>query len=55
MPDFPVIDISTLNGDSATRSALASRIDAVCRDIGFLAVTGHAVPDDILKDMWAVT
>ena len=55
MSDFPVVDVSVLNGVSAARTALARQIDAVCRDIGFLAVTGHAVPDGILRDMWAVT
>ncbi len=55
MRDFPVIDISTLHGAGPARTALARQIDTVCRDIGFVAVTGHAVPGDILDDMRAVT
>ena len=55
MRDFPVVDLSALNGTSVARTALTHQIDAVCCDIGFLAVTGHAVPDDILQDMQAVT
>jgi isopenicillin N synthase-like dioxygenase len=42
-------------GTDADRAAVGERIDAACRSTGFLAVTGHGVPDDLVDRMFAVT
>lgn len=42
--DIPLIDIAPLAGDDlAARRAVAARIGAACRDIGFFAITGHGI------------
>jgi isopenicillin N synthase-like dioxygenase len=49
----PLIDLSRRHGpDSA---GFADKVDAACRDIGFLIVTGHGVPPDLIRRMHAVT
>jgi len=53
MREFPVVDISSF--PAATKEgkrALARRIDGVCRDTGFLAITGHGVPQEIISATW---
>jgi isopenicillin N synthase-like dioxygenase len=42
-------------GDAAARARVADGIDAACRSTGFLAVTGHGVPADLVERMFAVT
>ena len=43
--DIPLIDIADLAApDAAARRAVAARIGAACRDVGFFAITGHGVP-----------
>lgn len=45
----PIIDLSRfLDGDADDRRAIAEETDRVCRDIGFLCVTGHKVPDAVV-------
>ncbi|MDA7419037.1 isopenicillin N synthase family oxygenase [Xenophilus arseniciresistens] len=47
---IPVIDVSALASDQAAdRRAVASRIGAACRDIGFFAITGHGVPLELVQ------
>lgn len=40
---LPIIDIGT--GDD---KAIAAEIDKVCREVGFFAVTGHGVPEEMI-------
>ena len=40
----PVIDLG--------REDAAAAIDAACREVGFLTVVGHGVPDEVLSDAW---
>lgn len=42
-------------GTGADRARVAAGVDAACRSTGFLAVTGHGVPDDLVERMFAVT
>ncbi len=49
----PLIDLSRRIGPD--RAALAAELDAACRDIGFLLVTGHGVPPDLIRRMHAVS
>ena len=54
MSFIPVIDISGWErGDAATRARIAAAVDVACRTVGFLQITGHGVPDDVIADMLA--
>lgn len=43
----PSVDISAYVGvgDAAARAEVARRIDAACREVGFIQILGHAIPD----------
>lgn len=43
----PVIDISR------QPAVVGAELDAVCRDVGFFQITGHAVPEEIADGAWA--
>jgi isopenicillin N synthase-like dioxygenase len=46
----PVIDISGyFTGEKDRKRAIAAEIDAACRSIGFLVISGHNVPDELLQ------
>jgi isopenicillin N synthase-like dioxygenase len=45
---LPLIDVSCVRGhDAGAKRAAASAIDAAARELGFLAVVGHGVPDSL--------
>ena len=44
LANLPVIELS-----SADESALARTLDRACRDIGFIVVSGHGVPEPVLQ------
>jgi isopenicillin N synthase-like dioxygenase len=45
----PVIDIAPyFSGDDAAKKAVARQIDQACRTIGFLVVSGHGVPEELI-------
>ena len=48
MDGVPIIDISGLRDGSGT-AAVASEIDAACRDIGFFSIVGHGVPAELCR------
>ena len=49
---IPVIDLSeACDGDAAARRRLASRLDRVCRDIGFFTLVGHGAPAVVLDGL----
>jgi isopenicillin N synthase-like dioxygenase len=49
---IPVIDLSGyFTGDKDRKRAIAAAIDAACRTIGFLVISGHNVPDELLQRM----
>ena len=51
--EIPVLDLSRfLHGDEADRRRAARETDAICRDIGFLAVTGHEVPETAYNNIY---
>lgn len=37
----------------AARAEAAARLDRICRETGFLVLTGHGVPDDVIAAQWA--
>ena len=44
----PVIDVSGFRStDPARRQAVAEEVGRACRDIGFLIISGHGVPDNL--------
>jgi isopenicillin N synthase-like dioxygenase len=45
MKTLPLVDLS------APQDEIAARIAAACRDSGFFYVTGHGVPDTLLRDL----
>lgn len=47
--DVPIIDLSPWYGeDHSARTAVASQVARACEEIGFLTVTGHGVPDNVI-------
>jgi isopenicillin N synthase-like dioxygenase len=53
---IPAIDLSgARSGDPDERQAVGSAIDAVCRDSGFLVVTGHGIDPDLIDRIHRTT
>jgi isopenicillin N synthase-like dioxygenase len=51
MAELEVVDLAPYyDGDDADRRAVAASIDRACRELGFLAVTGHRVPADLVGE-----
>ncbi|MEQ9349547.1 MAG: 2-oxoglutarate and iron-dependent oxygenase domain-containing protein [Alphaproteobacteria bacterium] len=48
MADIPVIDLTPVGAGGADAAHVARRIDEVCRDLGFLVLTGHGVPAAVI-------
>ena len=54
--DVPVIDIRPYRtGAAGERERVADMVDRTCRDIGFLVITGHGVPLDLIAEVDAVS
>jgi len=50
MTAVPIIDISPFHGgDAVARAEVARQVDAACRGIGFLVITGHGVPASLIE------
>lgn len=49
----PAVDISAYvdDGPPAARAAVAREIDVACREVGFVQVHGHGVPDDVVAGL----
>lgn len=49
----PVVDIAPYVGDGTVqeRAAVARVADAACREVGFLQVQGHGVPDAVVAGL----
>jgi isopenicillin N synthase-like dioxygenase len=55
---FPTIDATPLldpTSSSAQRTKTARQIDAACTTIGFFAVTGHGVSDQVIADLYTAS
>ncbi len=49
----PVIDLSDFwSGDAERKLAVAQQVGQACRDIGFLIVSGHGVPQSLVEDCY---
>jgi isopenicillin N synthase-like dioxygenase len=52
MTGLSVIDLAPArHGGRAERQTVARAIDAACCEIGFFAITGHGVPDDLVDSL----
>ena len=53
---IPIIDVAPfLHGTETERRAVAAAVNAACKDIGFLLVTGHGIPSPLVDDMRRVS
>ena len=53
---IPIVDIAPFAGGSvAEKRAVAGQIDAACRDIGFLIISGHGVSPGLFDEAFAVS
>ncbi|MBX3531096.1 MAG: isopenicillin N synthase family oxygenase [Rhizobiaceae bacterium] len=51
--DFPVFDLSRFErATAADKPALGAEVDRICRDTGFLAISGHGVPQAVIDGAW---
>jgi isopenicillin N synthase-like dioxygenase len=49
-PAIPTIDLARFrHADAAERAAIADRVAQTCRQVGFLVVTGHGMPAELLE------
>ena len=52
----PVIDITPYReGTPEGKAAVAEQIGQACRDIGFLVVSGHGIPEDLIGKTYDVS
>jgi isopenicillin N synthase-like dioxygenase len=55
MSGLKVVDIGPfIHGDAAARQRVAREVDEICSDIGFLVISGHAVPDALVERVRAL-
>ncbi|ATG49538.1 2OG-Fe(II) oxygenase [Celeribacter ethanolicus] len=53
-PDFPLLDLAAFAAAGPEgRAAIGAEVDRICRETGFLAVTGHGVPTDVIAALWS--
>ena len=53
MTDFPIFDLSRFEqAGPAARAALGADFDEICRTTGFLAISGHTVPEATIATAW---
>ncbi|WP_438750979.1 isopenicillin N synthase family dioxygenase [Pararhizobium sp. O133] len=50
---FPVFDLGAFEtADNTTKRILGDRVDAICRETGFLAISNHGVPQAVIDAVW---
>ncbi|MFF2086556.1 isopenicillin N synthase family dioxygenase [Nocardia sp. NPDC058176] len=49
----PTIDITAFrtDADDTARAAVAAAIDTACREVGFMQIVGHGIPDDAIAGL----
>ncbi|MEZ5811244.1 MAG: 2-oxoglutarate and iron-dependent oxygenase domain-containing protein [Rhizobiaceae bacterium] len=56
MNGFPVFDLGAFErSDAAEKAELGRTLDRICRETGFLAISGHAVPQEAIEAIFQVT
>lgn len=54
--NVPIIDVSPLFGsDEAAKRSVALEIGGAFAEVGFIVITGHHVPNEIINSAWTVT
>jgi isopenicillin N synthase-like dioxygenase len=48
---LPVLDISRFSGPPDERAAFLDQLRRTAREVGFFYLTGHGVPDDVVRDV----
>lgn len=52
-PEFPIFDLSRFeNAGTTERAMLGAEVDDICRTTGFLAISGHGVPQETIETAW---
>mgnify|MGYP001239764251 FL=1 len=52
---FPTFDLSNFQASRGVdRQVLSDRLDQICRETGFLLLSGHGVPQEIITAQWDV-
>jgi isopenicillin N synthase-like dioxygenase len=52
--EFPVVDLSRFEAsEGPARAAFGAEVDRICRATGFLAISGHGVPQDTIDAAWS--
>ena len=50
---FATFDLAVFEGaEGSDRANAAAQVDRICRETGFLVLTGHGVPRDIIDNVW---
>lgn len=53
MAEVPVIDITPFRtGTKEEKLALATEVDKVCREIGFMSIIGHGIDTSVIDNCW---
>jgi isopenicillin N synthase-like dioxygenase len=53
MSNFPIFDLSKFSAATpAEKTSLGRTVDEICRHTGFLAITGHGIPDETISRAW---
>ncbi|HEY2108625.1 MAG TPA: 2-oxoglutarate and iron-dependent oxygenase domain-containing protein, partial [Candidatus Acidoferrales bacterium] len=53
MSTFPIFDLSKFaNASPDEKKSLGRQVDEICRQTGFLAITGHGIPDETITRAW---
>ena len=51
---FPVFDLAAFDAAMGeARAAKAAELDGICRELGFLVLTGHGVSQQVIDGVWA--
>lgn len=51
---FPIFDLSRFErANGRDRAELGREVDAICRETGFLAISGHGVPQPVIDRVWS--
>jgi isopenicillin N synthase-like dioxygenase len=54
--EVPVISLSNfLEGSAAGKKAVAEQWDRACSEVGFVTITDHGVPPEVIHEMWKQT
>ncbi|NII94742.1 isopenicillin N synthase family dioxygenase [Microbacterium halimionae] len=51
--NVPLVDITPYvrDGSPEDRAEVARQIDAACREVGFIQITGHGIPDEVIAGL----